>query len=140
MPDLKLYSLFVSHAWKYNDEYYRLESLLNAAPYFKWRNYSVPTHDPLVDPNTEVGKRKLTELLKEQIRHAGSVIILLGMYASHSEWIQKEISLANSLGKPVIGVIPWGQQRVPSEISNQAVTVVGWNTDSVVSAIRRYSL
>ena len=42
MPQLKIYDLFISHAWKYGEEYDRLISLLNAAPYFYYRDYSAP--------------------------------------------------------------------------------------------------
>ena len=65
MPDLKTYDLFISHAWRYHEDYDRLVTLLNNAPNFKWRNYSVPRHDPKIDPDTEVGFRKLKEELKK---------------------------------------------------------------------------
>ena len=42
-----MYNIFISHAWKYNSEYYNLEEMLNNAPYFTWKNYSVPQHDAL---------------------------------------------------------------------------------------------
>lgn len=140
MPELKTYDLFISHAWRYNDDYYRLEKMLKEAPLFKWRNYSVPEHDPLINPNTPVGKAKLTELLDRQIRPVNCVLILGGMYAAYSEWILKEIKLAQDYKKPIIGVYPWGQQRMPIEIQNAAIELVGWNTDTIVSAIRRNSL
>jgi hypothetical protein len=38
MPHLNTYDLFISHAWDYNAEYYRLVDMLNNAPNFKWRN------------------------------------------------------------------------------------------------------
>jgi len=47
MPELKTYNLFISHAWKYGDEYDRLISLLDNAPNFKYRNYSAPSDKPL---------------------------------------------------------------------------------------------
>lgn len=41
MPYLKSYNLFISHGWYYNYDYERLIHLLNNAPNFKWKNYSV---------------------------------------------------------------------------------------------------
>ena len=29
MPALKTYDVFISHAWKYNDQYYNLINMLN---------------------------------------------------------------------------------------------------------------
>ena len=140
MPELKTYDLFLSHAWRYNDQYYRLEEMLRNALYFKWRNYSVPVHDPLVDPNSYVGQQKLINLLETQVRPVNCVLILGGMYAAHSSWIQKEIDIANSYNKPIIGIYPWGQQLMPQVIQKAAVDLVGWNTNSIVNSIRYHSI
>ncbi len=140
MPELKTYDLFISHAWKYNDDYSRLVKMLDEAPNFKKRNYSVPEHDPLVEPDTEVGKKKLTEMLKNQIKPVNCVLILSGIYASYSYWIQKEIDLSSEYKKPIIGIKPWGQQRNSQEVQNAAIEMIAWNTDSIIKAIRKYSL
>ncbi|MCL6611029.1 MAG: TIR domain-containing protein [Peptococcaceae bacterium] len=140
MPDLKTYDLFISHAWRYDDDYYRLEKFLKDAPLFKWRNYSVPKHDPALDPNKPTDRNKLLEALRQQIRPVNCVIILSGMYVAYSDWIQSEINIAQEYKKPIIGVRPWGQERIPTAVSSVAKTVVGWNTSSIISAIRTYSL
>jgi len=140
MPELKTYDLFISHAWRYNADYYRLEELLQKASYFKWRNYSVPEHDPLIDPDSYTGRSKLAPLIDKQIKPVNCVIILGGMYAAYSEWIQKEIKIAESYNKPILGIYPWGQLNMPSAVKNSAIELVGWNTATIVDAIRRYSL
>jgi hypothetical protein len=140
MPALRWYSLFISHAWAYNDAYYRLEALIAQAPYFQYRNYSVPKHDPLVNPNTVVGQNRLFSLLDHQIRPAQCVLVIAGMYAAHRFWIDKEIAIAQSYGKPIVGLIPWGQERIPQSVQFAANEMVGWNTQSIVAAIRRWSL
>ncbi len=53
----KTYNIFISHAWRYSEDYYRLVEMLNNAPYFKWRNYSVPQHDPVLDPEDETDRK-----------------------------------------------------------------------------------
>lgn len=140
MPDLKTYDLFISHAWRYGDDYDRMVKLLNSAPNFSWRNYSCPEHDPAIDPDTPAGKRELEEALKRQISPVNCVIILSGMYVSYSEWIQKEIDISVSYNKPIIGIKPWGQEKVPQAVREVAREIVGWNTDSIVSAIRKHSI
>jgi hypothetical protein len=136
MPDLKTYDLFISHAWDYNSEYYNLERMLKDAPYFYFRNYSVPQHDSL-QVNTDYA---LDDGLWKQIRPVNTVLILSGMYYNHRKWIQREIEIAQALNKPIIGVIPWGQERIPSEVSGVAKTMVHWNTSSIIDAIRNYSI
>jgi hypothetical protein len=140
MPELKTYDLFLSHSWRYNHDYYRLEKMLKDAKLFYWRNYSVPEHDPLINPNSQVGKGKLKELLDKQVKPVNCVIILGGMYAAHSEWILHEIELANNYKKPIIGLYPWGQLKMPIAVQNAANELVGWNTSSIISAIRRLSI
>lgn len=68
------------------------------------------------------------------------VIILSGMYVAYSEWIDYEIDTAIELGKPIIGVRPRGQEKTPSKVSNNADVMVGWNSNSVVQAVRDYAL
>lgn len=136
MPHLKTYRLFISHAWTYNDQYYRLLNMLREAPLFEFHNYSVPEHDPL---NTKTDKQ-LYDALCNQVRPTHAVIILAGMYVAHRKWIQKEIDIAVAMSKPIIGIKPWGSQMTPTAVSSVAKTMVGWNTTSVVNAIRTYSL
>jgi hypothetical protein len=138
MPALKTYDLFLSHMWRNdeNSEYYRLERLLKAANNFAWRNYSVPEHDPL---GTKTDK-ELQDALDRQIKPINCFIIVAGMYVNHRKWIQKELDIAKSYGKPIVGVIPWGQERTPVEVQNAAKEMVGWNTDSIVAAVRKWSL
>lgn len=138
MPKLKMYDLFLSHVWRRaeNSEYYRLESLLYEAPYFYWRNYSVPEHDPLGSKTDE----ELRQALNRQIAPINCFLVVSGMYVNHRRWIQEEISIAISHEKPIIGVTPWGQERVPIEVQCLAKEMVGWQTNSIVAAIRRCSL
>lgn len=62
------------------------------------------------------------------------------MYVSYSEWIDYEIDTAIKLEKPIIGVKPRGQERIPAKVSNSADVMVGWNSSSVVEAVRNYAL
>jgi hypothetical protein len=87
MPRLKEYRIFISHAWNYTEEYFRLVEMLENARLFKWKNYSVPEHDPL--PNS-----RLVVQLRDQIQPVNIVIILSGMEVAYSDWIQQEIDIA----------------------------------------------
>lgn len=134
MPSLYPYRLFVSHAWSYSDSYNRMIALLDAANYFTYRNYSVPRADP-IDANS---RARLEEALRTQIRPVQVVLIIAGMYVNHSDWIQFEMDFARGLGKPIIGVRPYGAERTPQAVINAADEMVNWSTTSVVDAIRRH--
>jgi len=133
MPTLRTYKVFISHSWGYSEEYYRMENLLASVPNFRWENLSVPMHDPVSNQDTEYE-------LRNQMRDAHVFLILGGMYVAHSEWIEFEIEFARRIGRPIIGVQPWGSQCIPRIIQRAAMEIVGWNSISVVNAIRRYAL
>jgi len=136
MPELKNYRIFISHAWKYDDDYRRLENLLNSAPNFKYSNHSVPKADPLHVNND----RELENDLRNQISGTHIVLIIAGIYVNYSKWIQKEIDIANAMNKPMIGIQPFRSERTPMQVQTAVRELVGWNTSSIVDAIRRCSL
>lgn len=136
MPALRNYDVFVSHAWKYNDEYYNLIGLLKDHPYFNFRNYSVPEHDPLIFSTTS----DLYKQLEEQIRQSSVVLLIAGKYVKYRKWIQEEIKLAKKYNKPIIAIRPWGADMLPSEAETKADVIVNWQASSIVDAIRKYAV
>lgn len=129
---MRQYDLFISHAWKYNDQYYKLVDLLDDYNYFSFRNYSVPEHDPL-DAKVTL---KLYQELEEQVRQSTVVLVIGGMYCNYRTWINNEIEMAKKYNKPILLVTPWGQNRIPTKIDAVASKTVGWNSKSIVEAIR----
>lgn len=128
-----MYNLFISHSWSYSDQYNRLVALLNAAPYFSYNNYSVPKDDPIHNAPYQY---QLREAICRQMQPASCVIILAGVYSSYSKWINIEIELAKSMNKKIIAVEPWGSLRTSLAVKSAADEIVGWNTSSIVRAIR----
>ena len=136
MSNLKDYHIMISHSWDYNSDYETVKRWLDDAKNFTWTNYSVPLSKPLDIKS----KRELRDKLHTRISLCSSIIILSGMYVSYSEWIDYEIDTAVELGKPIIGVKPRGQERIPTKVNNNAYVMVGWTSASVVQAVRDYSL
>ena len=54
------------------------------------------------------------------------------------EEINIEIELAQSMGKRIIAIEPWGAERTSSKVKSAAHSIVRWNTDSIINAIRGY--
>lgn len=134
MPELKTRMIFISHAWQYDEAYLTLVKWFNAEPNFSWKNCSVPSTDALPDKTTA----GLASGITRQINPAQGVLIIAGMYAAHSAWIDYEISEAKRLGKTIIGIRPWGQERLPVKVQESAHVLVNWNSASVISTIRTY--
>ena len=133
---LNTYNLFISHSWRYVDAYTRLVALLEARPYFAFKNYSVPPNDPIHNAGNET---KLRIAIRAQMTPCHVVLILAGVYATYSKWINIEIDLAKkgfSNTKPIIAIRPWGSQNISAPVIAAADKIVGWNTESIVSATR----
>ena len=134
--DRREYRVFISHSWDYSDEYERLVELLDQANYFEYRNYSVPEEDA-IDAVTE---NQLEEALQEkQIKPVSVVIVLAGLYSTYSDWIGKEIRIAEDEDKPILGVEPWGSDRTSDYVERHADEMVRWNTSSIVDSVRDLS-
>ena len=131
-----MYNLFISHSWTYSDAYNKLVALLDDAKYFSYKNYSVPKDDPIHNASNS---KELYEAIKQQVRYASVVIILAGVYSSYSKWIDKEIEIAQELGKPILAIEPWGSEKTSVRVKNAADRIVKWNTSSIVDGIREIS-
>jgi hypothetical protein len=129
------YNIFISHSWRYGDQYNSLLGLLNSNPYFSYKNYSVPKDDPIHYAKNE---SQLKEAIRRQMQPASCVLILAGVYANYSKWINIEIGLAQEMGKKIIAVEYWGADHTSSVVKNAADVVVRWNSGSIISAIRGY--
>ena len=67
------------------------------------------------------------------------VLILAGVYATYSRWINIEIDLAKSSfypPKPIIAIEPWGSEKTSVPVKRAADRIVRWNTESIIEAIR----
>jgi MTH538 TIR-like domain (DUF1863) len=135
MPPIKNRMIFISHAWVYSEHYQTIVQWFNEEPNFLWSNCSVPSDDALLDKTS----KGLSAGMTRQIAPAQVVLILAGMYAARSDWIEYEINEAKRMGKIIIGVKPWGQERIPVIVQNASICdPVGWNRASVIQAIRNY--
>lgn len=131
-----MYRIFISHSWAYSEQYDKIEEFLNREG-ISYYNHSVPKNDPVHTNGTD---KQLYEAIDAKVRGCSCVIVLAGMYAAYSKWIDKEIEIAQKYGKPIIGVEPWGAERFPKNVSNVATTIVGWNAKSIADAVRIYAL
>ncbi|WP_177746990.1 TIR domain-containing protein [Candidatus Avelusimicrobium fimicolum] len=130
---LNTINIFISHSWSYSHTYYDLCRLLEERPYFAHKNYSVPPDDPIHNAGSEA---ELERQIENQINKVSVVLILAGVYATYSRWINKEVRIAKRLGKRIIAVEPWGAEKTSQFVKENADKIVKWNADSIVDAIR----
>jgi hypothetical protein len=132
----KTYNLFISHSWTYSDAYEKLIGLLDNDSNFSYKNYSVPKDDPIHTKGTD---KELYQAIKNQMSSCSVVLILAGVYASYSKWINKEIIIAQeefSTPKKIIAIEPWGSEKTSTVVKDAADKIVKWNSSSIISAIK----
>ena len=140
-PD-KIYGLFISHGWAYDEEYNRLVSELDSYPGFEWKNHSDVRFDPALDPVSDVGFYTLRDNLQAQMSGAGCVVVFSILRPSTRKWIQHEIEIAGRLEKPIVGIRPEVDARRPQweQLTEVAIEMVDWDVEAIVAAVKRWSL
>jgi hypothetical protein len=128
----KTYRLFISHSWSYSDKYDRIIEMLDEQG-LNYYNHSVPKDDPI---HTRGTQKELREAIDRQMKATSCVLILAGVYSTYSKWINEEIAIAKSYGKPIIAIEPWGAERTSSVVKTNADRVVKWQGRSIVAAIK----
>lgn len=131
-----MYRIFISHSWSYSSQYDKVETFLQQEG-VDFYNHSVPKNDPIHTNGTD---KQLEEAIDAKIRGCSCVIILAGVYASYSKWINKEIQIAQKYGKPIVAVEYWGAEHTSAVVKNAADVIVKWNAKSVADAVRHYAL
>ena len=130
--------VFISHSWAYSNHYTTMREWIFDE---KWRvgqaslvflDYSVPKDDPIHNAPSD---RALRDAIYRKIVRSHVVAIPTGMYVNYSKWIKKEIDGAEEKGKPILGVNPWGRQRVSRVVADAADRLVGWQKKSVIGGI-----
>ncbi len=132
----KSYRLFISHSWAYGDAYEKIIKFFEDQnlDYF---DHSVPINDPIHTNGTD---KELREAIDAKIKGTSCVVILAGVYASYSKWIQKEIEIAVSYGKPILAVEPWDSEKTSKIVKENATKIVKWQSKSVVDGIKEIAL
>lgn len=131
----KDYKIFISHSWKYSEDLTNLRSLLNERGYFNVEFQEASQNEPINSENAPYIKR----VLKSRILSSDIVLAIAGMYASYSDWIAWELETANENSIPIVGIIPRGQERISTTVTQYSIADVRWNTESIVAAIRAYA-
>ena len=129
---VKSYRLFVSHSWKYGDAYEKMIQFFEEQG-LDYYDHSVPQDDPVHTNGTD---KQLKEAIEAKIKGTSCVIILAGVYATYSKWINKEIAIAKEYGKPIIAVEPWASEKTSKIVKDNADKIVKWQGKSIVDAIK----
>ncbi len=137
----KTYDLFITHAWRYHDDWTRMGELLDAAGWLQWRNFSLPWHDPALDPNRALGGSLIRASLEKQVIPVAAIILLSSVYAvgSGRKWVDIELDYARRHRKPVLAVPRFGETAVADDVRAASHAVCPWNARQIIDAIDRFT-
>jgi hypothetical protein len=137
MIGTKTCDLFITHAWRYHDDWKRLVNLLNAHDVKSWRNFSLPWYDPALDPRTEAGGKIVRWGLETQIIPVEAVLLLASLYTEPGtrKWLDFELQMARKHKKPVLAIPAWGETDVTPEVRAAADLVVSWDAKAILATV-----
>lgn len=130
--------LFISHHHKDDAEVSKLTNLLTSKG-VDVRNSSVrmkPQNQRRMEEK-RVSPKVIERILSMKISWASTVIVLIGKDTHKRPWVNWEIDKANEQGKRIVGVFVRGgtEADIPPSLEKYGSAIVGWNTDSIMSAI-----
>lgn len=131
----RMYKVFISHSWSYIEDLKHLRNLLENRGYF---NVEFEESTPDIPINSS-NAYYIRQRLKSKISNSDVVLGIAGIYVSHSEWMAWELEIAQTLGIPIVGIVPRGAERISTVVSARSKENIYWNTESIVRAIRTWA-
>ncbi|SEP08738.1 MTH538 TIR-like domain [Mucilaginibacter gossypiicola] len=130
--------LFISHHHQDDAEVTKLTNMLSSKGY-DIRNSSVrmkPENQRRVEEK-RVSDTVIERILRMKISWASTVVVLIGKDTHTRNWVNWEIDKAHQQGKRIVGVFVRGgtEADIPPSLEKYGSAIVGWNTDSIISAI-----
>ncbi|MBL8074920.1 MAG: TIR domain-containing protein [Nitrospira sp.] len=131
------YDLFVTHAWRFHEDWTKFTELMDKVPGILWRNFSLPWHDPAISPNTEAGGRFIRSSLESQIIPVHVVVLLAGVYETRSArvWVDMEVEMARKHRKPIIGMPPINKESIPDGLLALCDASSTWEATRLIAVI-----
>ncbi len=126
----KTHRIYVSHSHQVDGTTFnRLEAMLLNRKNFKFRDNSIRNTQrlPAANPKLSIARR---------IKESDVVIVLCRPKIGSSNFIDFELSTAQKAGIPVVGIWPPGITKVSSPARKYTKTIVDWDEERIIEAIR----
>ncbi len=125
--------VIVAHGWIRDDDYSRVIEYLETAENFFYRNLSKPDESGPGGDSTAARRTAIAEALKE----AEIVVCSAGTWERYHDWARYTVERAEELELPVIAIEHFGPREMDVRLKGHAAEAVGWDSRSIVDAIRR---
>lgn len=119
--DDKIYNLLITRGKNHEEDYNTFIDKLYKKGDFLWKESVAASYSHL--PESFFNK-------------IDAIIILSGTYTSNKEEIDDIVTAAKHFDIPIVLVRPYGMEEVPENLEAVATTLVGWNSNCIVEAIK----
>lgn len=127
-------NIFVSHQHNDADKIEDLKKLIGRHG-INMRDSSI--YEDKIKNNAKNEQYIKQELIKPQMKWAGTVAVLIGKDTAKSDYVNWEIKTAAEMGKNIVGIYLQDakDEDIPAELKEYGNALVGWNGEKIVKAI-----
>ena len=119
--DNKIYRLIISNGYDKNKEYMKFIAQIYSKNDFLWK---------------ESISGSYSTANKEFFEKIDVIILLAGLYNYNKETFNDLIKASENYNIPIVLVRPHGLEEVPENLEKEASTIVGWNANCIIDAIK----
>lgn len=125
--------VYAVHGWEKDEDYVRLFEYIESADNFFYRAVSDPdAHSPQGD-----GVAARRTLIGEALKQAECVVCPAGTWERFNDWARFTVETAHAHQLPIVAVEHFGPKNIDIRLKGHANTTIGWDSRSIVDAIRR---
>ena len=119
--DNKIYRLIISNGYDKNKEYMKFIEQIYSKNDFLWK---------------ESISGSYSTANKEFFEKIDVIILLAGLYNYNKETFNDLFKASENYNIPIVLVRPHGLEEVPENLEKEASTIVGWNANCIIDAIK----
>lgn len=119
--DNKIYRLIISNGYDKNKEYMKFIEQIYSKNDFLWK---------------ESISASYSTANKEFFEKINVIILLAGLYTHNKETFNDLIKASKKYSIPIVLVRPYGLEEVPENLEKESSTIVGWNANCIIDAIK----
>ena len=119
--DDKIYNLIISNGIDQKNEYGQFTEKLFSKVDFLWKES--------ISGSYEHASEKFYSKVDR-------IILLAGLYNNNKELFNHLVTASEKYDIPIVLVRPQGLEEVPLELEEKAATIVGWNANCIIDAIK----
>lgn len=119
--DNKIYRLIISNGYDKNKEYMKFIEQMYSKNDFLWK---------------ESISGSYSTANKEFFEKIDVIILLAGLYNYNKETFNDLIKASENYNIPIVLVRPHGLEEVHENLEKEASTIVGWNANCIIDAIK----